>query len=76
MLTVALRLIELLVKSLRPPLNSKAKQDRAKAAKQDKPTSKSVERFLASREEVRREPMGALADTVCNGDQSRFFAAR
>jgi len=75
-LTVTLRLIKLLVKSLGPPLNSEAKQDRAKAAKQNESTSKSVKRLLAGREEVRREPVRALADAVCNGDQSCFLAAR
>lgn len=76
MFTVPLRLIKLLVKSLGPPLNSEAKQNRAKAAEQNKTTSESVKRLLASREEVRREPVRALADTVGNSDQSCFLAAR
>ena len=75
-LTVALRLVKLLVKSLSPPLNSEAKQDRAKAAEQNESTSESVERLLAGREEVRGEPVRGLADTIRNGDQSCFLAAR
>lgn len=76
MLTVPLRLVKLLVESLRPPLYSEAKQNRAKAAEQNESTSKSVKRLLASREEVRREPVRALADTVGDSDQSCFLAAR
>ena len=76
MLAISLRLIKLLVKPLRPPLHTKAKQNGAKTSKKNKSTSKSVERLLASREEIRREPVRALTNTVRNRNQSRFLAAR
>lgn len=75
-LAIALCLIELLVESLCPPLDTEAEKDSAQASEQDESTSESVEGLLAGREEVGREPVRALADTVCNGDQSCFLAAR
>lgn len=75
-LTVTLRLIKLLVKPLRPPLDTKAEENSAKAAEENKSTTKSVVRFLAGGEEVRREPVRALADAIGNGNQSCFLAAR
>jgi hypothetical protein len=74
-LTVSLRLIELLVKPLSPPLDNKAKHNRAKAAEKNESASESVVRLVLGREEIGREPMRALADAVCDGDQSCFLAA-
>jgi hypothetical protein len=74
-LTVALCLIELLVQSLSPPLDGPCEESSAQAAEQNQTTTQSVERLLASGEEVRRVPMRALTDTVGNGNKRCFLAA-
>lgn len=76
MFTVALSFVELLVEPLCPPLDGEAEDDSAQAAEENETTSESVERLILGGEEVWREPVGALADTVGNGDQSCFLAAR
>lgn len=73
---VALRLIELLVESLRPPLDGPAQQHRTQAAEQDQASSKAVEGLLRRGKEVRREPVRALTDAVGNGDECSFLASR
>lgn len=75
-LTVPLRLIKLPIKPLCPPLHSKAQQNRTKTSKKNKPTPKPIKRLLARREEIRREPVRALTNTIRNRNQRRFLAAR
>lgn len=69
MLAVSFRLIKLLVQPLGPPLNTPTEKCRAKAAEQDETASESVERLMLGREEVGREPVGALAHTIRNRDE-------
>lgn len=76
MLAIPLRLIERLVQTLRPPLDTPAKQHRAKAAEKNKPSSESVERLMLGWEEIRRKPMRALTDAVGDGDQRGFLRSR
>ena len=75
-LTVTLRLVERLVQPLRPPLHRPAEKHRAQAAEKNQTSSESVVWLMLGREEVRREPVRALAHAVRDGDESCFFAAR
>ena len=75
-LTVALCFVELLVEPLGPPLNGKAEDDGAQAAEENETTPESVEGLVLGGEEVWREPVRALANTVGDRDQSCLLAAR
>lgn len=75
-LAVSFRLVQALVEPLRPPLDGPTKEDGAQTAEENQTASQTVVWLLAGREEVRREPMRALADAICNRDQRRLLTAR
>ena len=70
-LTVALCFVKLCIQTLCPPFDCPADSSGTSTSKQNQPTAQSIERLLSSGEEVRREPVRALADTIrdCNAGE-------
>jgi hypothetical protein len=63
-----------LIQNLRPPLNPPTKQRRTQTSKQNQSPTKSIKRFLRSREEIQTKPMTCLRNTMCNSNECRLFA--